>query len=105
MSSTHEVAQAGHTDPEPATKLTAADWHANAGRLEERESDRPRLIEEHQIVGPNGEDRIEAVDDRGRRWHDPPPVRRGAADVTGLNRTWWLVRWVIVVILLFVPWW
>jgi hypothetical protein len=104
MSSTQE-AQAGHTDPQPATTLTATDWHADDGRLEEHESDRPRIIEEHHIVGPNGEDEIEAIDDRGRRWYDLRPEPRGAADVMGFNRTWWLVLWVIVVILLFVPWW
>lgn len=65
MPSTQEVAQAGHTDPKPTTKLTTV-----------------------------------AVDDRGRRWHDPRPEPRGVADVMG-----WLVLWVAAVVLLFVPRW
>ncbi len=28
----------------------------------------PRLIEEHHVIGPHGEDEIEATDERGRRW-------------------------------------
>jgi hypothetical protein len=41
-----------------------------------------------------------AVDDRGRRWHGPRPEPLGVADVIR-----WLVLWVVVVILLFVPRW
>ncbi len=33
------------------------------------EVDHPRLIEEHHVVGPHGEDEIEATDERGRRWY------------------------------------
>jgi hypothetical protein len=98
MPSTQEVSQPGDTDPKPTTGLTAADWHADAGQREGRESERPRIIEELQIVGPNSEDDLEAVDDRGRRWHDPQPGPRRPADLMG-----WLVLWVTVVILLFVP--
>jgi hypothetical protein len=38
----------------------------------------PRLIEEHHVIGPHGEDEIEATDERGRRWYQlrPEPQRR-----------------------------
>lgn len=37
----------------------------------------PRLIEEHHVIGPHGEDEIEATDERGRRWYQlrPEPWR------------------------------
>jgi len=99
MSPTQEVAQPARIDPQSRTRLTAADWHADAARREERESDRPRTVEERHIVGPNGADEIEPVDDLGRRWHDPRSGPRGAGDVQG-----GCVPWVIGVIL-FGPWW
>jgi hypothetical protein len=67
MSSTQGVAQAGQSDSQPGRRLTAAERHADAGRLEERHSERLRIIEDHN-VGPNGDDESEAVDDGGRRW-------------------------------------
>ena len=36
-----------------------------------------RIIEERRIPDPHGEERIEAVDDRGRRWHHFRPASKG----------------------------
>lgn len=36
-----------------------------------------RIIEEHHIVGPDGQDESEATDDRGRRWYHLRPEPRG----------------------------
>jgi hypothetical protein len=63
----------------------------------------PRIVEEHHIVGPRGEDEVEATDDRGRRWYHLRPQPRGRADLIGFNYTWWLFAIVIVVIAL-LPW-
>ncbi len=64
------------------------------------EVEHPRLAEEHHIVGPHGEDEIEATDERGRRWYHLRPEPRRRADLIGFNYTWWLVIWV----LLFLRW-
>jgi hypothetical protein len=66
-------------------------------------ADQPRIVEEHHIVGHYGEDEIEAVDNRGRRWYHVRPERRTRADVFGFNYTWWLVLLLIVVVAL-LPW-
>jgi hypothetical protein len=65
--------------------------------------DRPRLVEEHHVVGPRGEDEIEATDDRGRRWYHLRPEPRGRADFIGFNYTWWLI-WVVFILVIFLPW-
>jgi hypothetical protein len=67
-----------------------------------------RIIEEHRITGPHGEDEIEGTDDRGRRWYHlrPEPPRR--TDFMGLNSTWWMaVGWVLLILVLLFPfpWW
>ncbi len=56
------------------------------------EVEHPRLIEEHHVVGPHGEDELEATDERGRRWYHVRPDPRYRADVFGFNWTWWLVQ-------------
>jgi hypothetical protein len=63
----------------------------------------PRLIEEHHIVGPHGEDELEATDERGRRWYHPRPDPRYRADVLGFNWTWWLVIWLLFLFII-LPW-
>ena len=68
------------------------------------EPEHPRIVEEHRIVGPDGEDDIEATDDRGRRWYHLRPEPRSRADVMGFNRTWWLVFAVFIIIIAFFPW-
>ena len=82
MSHTHEAAQGGHRDP--------------------------RIVEEHHIAGPHGEDEIEAIDDRGRRWHQVRPQPRRRTDLMGFNSTWWMaVGWVLLILVLLFPfpWW
>jgi hypothetical protein len=65
--------------------------------------ERPRLVEEHHIVGPDGEDQIEATDDRGRRWYHLRPEPRSRYDFIGFNYTWWLI-WIVFIFLIFFPW-
>jgi hypothetical protein len=67
-----------------------------------------RTVEEHHIVGPRGEDEIEAIDDRGRRWHHFRPDPRRRSDLMGFNSTLWMaLGWLIVILLLVFPfpWW
>jgi len=65
--------------------------------------DHPRLIEEHHIVGPHGEDQIEATDERGRRWYHLRPDPRSRYDFVGFNYTWWLI-WILLLFVIFIPW-
>lgn len=61
-----------------------------------------RIVEEHHVTNARGEDDIEAVDDRGRRWYHLRPEPRYRADVMGVNYSWWLTA--ILLIVVFVPW-
>jgi hypothetical protein len=63
----------------------------------------PSLIEEHHVLGPYGEDQIEATDDLGRRWYHLRPEPRSRYDLVGFNYTWWLI-WFFIAILIFFPW-
>jgi len=64
----------------------------------------PRIVEEHHIAGPHGEDEIEALDDRGRRWHHVRPQPRRRFDLMGFNsKLWMALGWVIVILLLVFP--
>jgi hypothetical protein len=63
----------------------------------------PRLIEEHHIRGPHGEDEIEATDERGRRWYHLRPEPRNRYDFIGINYTWWLF-WIVFIFVVFLPW-
>lgn len=67
----------------------------------------PRLVTEHVIAGPDGEDEIEAVDDRGRSWYHLRPVPRRRADFMGFNGLWWALFWLVVIVLAIYPgpWW
>jgi hypothetical protein len=63
-----------------------------------------RIVEEHHIAGPHGEDEIEAIDDRGRRWHQVRPRPRRRTDLMGFNSTLWMaLGWLIVILLLVFP--
>ena len=64
----------------------------------------PRLIEEHHVIGPDGEDEIEATDDRGRRWYQLRPEPRRRADFIGFNYTWWIAIWFLFILIAFLPW-
>jgi hypothetical protein len=68
-----------------------------------------RIVEEHHITGPHGEDEIEGIDDRGRRWYHLRPEPRRRSDLIGFNSTWWWMALVWLVVILVVifpfPWW
>ena len=64
----------------------------------------PRLIEEHHVLGPYGEDEIEATDDRGRRWFQLRPEPRRRVDLIGFNYTWWLMIWLFLMLFVILPW-
>jgi hypothetical protein len=67
-------------------------------------ADGPRLVEEHHIRGPYGEDELEATDDRGRSWYHLRPEPRRRADLFGFNYTWWLMMWILFIFIVFLPW-
>jgi hypothetical protein len=63
-----------------------------------------RIVEEHYIAGARGEDEIEAIDDRGRRWHQVRPQPRCRSDLMGFNSTLWMaLGWLVVILLLVFP--
>jgi hypothetical protein len=93
------------TEPLSAGEPLATDtYKADDRQLERSGSESPRLVEEHHIVGPRGDDEIEATDDRGRRWYHLRPEPRSRADLIGFNRTWWGVFLVFVLVVAFLPW-
>jgi hypothetical protein len=56
----------------------------------------------------HGEDEIEAIAGRGRRWYHLRPEPRRRTDLMGFNSTWWMaVVWLIVIVLVVspYPWW
>ncbi len=67
-------------------------------------AERPRLVEEHHARGPYGEDELEATDDLGRRWFHLRPEPRRRYDLIGFNYTWWIVFWVALMVIVFLPW-
>ncbi len=66
--------------------------------------ERPRLIEEHHTRGAYGEDELEATDDLGRRWYHLRPEPRRRYDLIGFNYTWWIVFWIALMVIAFLPW-
>lgn len=87
-------ADGGHAPDEDASSIAPPHVSGN---------ERPRLIEEHHVVGRYGEDELEATDDRGRRWYHLRPQPRGRYDMIGFNYTWWLI-WIFVIFVIFLPW-
>jgi len=64
----------------------------------------PRIVEEHHIAGAHGEDEIEAIDDRGRRWRQVRPQPRRRSDLMGFDSAWWMaLGWLVVILLLVFP--
>jgi hypothetical protein len=64
----------------------------------------PRTVEEDHIAGAHGEDEIEAIGDRGRRWHHVRPQPRRRCDLMGFNSAWWMaLGWLVVILLLVFP--
>jgi hypothetical protein len=62
-----------------------------------------RLIEERHVIGPYGEDELEATDENGRRWYHLRPEPRRRYDLIGLSYTWWLI-WILFILPVFLPW-
>jgi hypothetical protein len=63
-----------------------------------------RIVDEDHIAGAHGEDGIEAIDDRGRRWYQVRPQPRRRSDLMGFNsRLWMALGWLIVILLLVFP--
>jgi hypothetical protein len=85
--------------PRTSPRISDVGAHERAG------DSRPRIVQEHHVTGPRGEDEIEAIDDRGRRWYHLRPEPRSRADVMGFNYTWWTVLWILVIVSLIFPWW
>lgn len=100
-----------HRSPRPAEPVLEDEAskiprEPSEGQSSERPAaDSARIIEERHVAGPHGEDEIEAIDDRGRRWYHLRPEPRRRADVLGVNSTWWTLLWVIVIVSLIFPWW
>jgi hypothetical protein len=90
--------------PAPEAGETQTPTDAAAGPPEQAQDSYPRIVEEHHVVGPEGEDEIEAVDDQGRRWYHLRPDPRGRADVLGINRTWWTVMAIVLLVIVLLPW-
>jgi len=84
---------------------------ARTGRLERDDSGErsdtgyPRIVEEHAFVDADGQDNVEATDDRGRRWYHLRLEPRSRADVMGFNSAWWAVALIVAIVILFVPRW
>jgi hypothetical protein len=65
----------------------------------------PRIIDHHELAGPEGEDEIETTDDRGRRWYHLRPKPRRRTDLWGFNSTWWMaLGWPLLIIFAISPW-
>ena len=91
---------------EPASEDEGRPAEGNASSVpppDDTGGEHPRLIEEHHIVGPHGEDEIEATDERGRRWYHLRPEPRSRYDFIGFNFTWWLI-WILFILIIFAPW-
>ena len=83
--------------PDPST-------HPDAVVDQDDDSTHPRLIEEHHVIGPHGEDELEATDERGRRWYQLRPEPRRRYDFVGFNYTWWIAIWIVFIVIAFLPW-
>ncbi len=93
-------------EPMPASARPATNKYASDDPLpEDSAAEHPRIIEEHHVVGPHGEDQIEATDEQGRRWYHVRPDPRYRADVFGFNWTWWIVIWVVFILLMWGGMW
>jgi hypothetical protein len=90
--------------PEAGEAKTPTDAVAGPQEVQQAQDSYPRIVEEHHVLGPEGEDEIEAIDDQGRRWYHLRPDPRGRADVLGINRTWWTVLAIVLLVIVFLPW-
>jgi hypothetical protein len=96
-----------HTTAKPTTEGESPVSEEHASDLPPPQypgGDHPRLVEEHHTIGPYGEDELEATDERGRRWYHLRPEPRRRYDFIGFNYTWWLVVWIFLMFIIFLPW-
>jgi hypothetical protein len=94
-----------HTDPDATVdgeRSITAPYRSDDPEMDN--SPRPRLIEEHHVIGPHGEDELEATDERGRRWYQLRPEPRRRADLIGFNYMWWIAIWFVFIMIVFLPW-
>jgi hypothetical protein len=106
MSETQDQRSASPIETVPDDESSKTQVNASDGQSSEQQAADPaRIIEEHHVVGPHGEDEIETIDDRGRRWYHLRPDPRGRADLLGVNYTWWTLVWIILIVFLIFPWW
>jgi hypothetical protein len=92
------------TEGVPANNLPYGNTPATDDPQLQSAIEHPRLIEEHHVVGPYGQDEIEATDERGRRWYQLRPDQPRRADFIGFNYTWWLVIWLFFIFFILLPW-
>ena len=63
-----------------------------------------RISDDRDLAGPDGEDEIDATDDRGRRWYHPRPKPRRGTDFMGFNSRWWMaLGWLVLLIVVVIP--
>jgi hypothetical protein len=106
MSYTREQPEVGSAEPASTSDVSRTVAQTSDVRPHELVGDsRSRIVKKHHVAGPRGEDEIEAIDDRGRRWYHLRPEPRGRTDVMGFNYTWWTVLWIVVIVSLIFPWW
>jgi hypothetical protein len=70
----------------------------------ERDPGATRIIQQRHIAGSHGEKVNDGHDDRGRRWYHLRPKPRRRTDVMGLNATWWMLLWLVLIVILVEPW-
>ena len=64
-----------------------------------------RIIEDQHLAHRDGEDDIEAIDDRERRWYQLRPKPRRRTDLWGFNSTWWMaLGWPLLIVFAVSPW-
>jgi hypothetical protein len=73
-------------------------------RTPEGDPGAPRIIAEHSVIGPYGEEEREVVDDRGRHFWSLRPQPAGRYDTYGFGWFWWLVLWLVIIGLIVWGW-
>jgi hypothetical protein len=64
-----------------------------------------RVIEDEDQAVRDGEDEIDATEDRGRRCYHLRPKPRRRSDLWGFNSTWWMaLAWPLLIFFAIAPW-
>lgn len=64
----------------------------------------PRIVEEHPVVGPYGEEGREVIDEHGRRFWAFRPTSPRRYDAFGFGWFWWTILWIIIIGLIVWGW-